>query len=149
MGLPRRAARGQAFPGQALNLTPAELALIERAQNAPTRLIRGQLRGLALTLLTVVVYLRQRKANYWPYLIPMAFMMVVTVVAMVINLEKYWMSGNVLLTFVADCIGNPPMNILKGTAAFKDGVEKLSDLREFLGELGRVECGGQPAGGVG
>ena len=58
----------------------------------------------ALTLLTVVVYLRQRKANYWPYLIPMAFMMVVTLTAMVINLEKYWTSGNLLLTFVAGCI---------------------------------------------
>ncbi len=32
----------QAFPGQALNLTSAELALIDRAANAPTRLIRGQ-----------------------------------------------------------------------------------------------------------
>ncbi len=58
----------------------------------------------ALTLLTVVVYLRQRGANYWPYLIPMAFMMVVTFTAMVIDLEKYWQSGNLLLTFVAGCI---------------------------------------------
>jgi carbon starvation protein len=58
----------------------------------------------ALTLLTVVVYLRQRKANYWPYLVPMAFMMVVTLTAMVIDLENYWKSGNLLLTFVAGCI---------------------------------------------
>ena len=80
-----------------INGQPAGLALW--ALFGSTNQILG-----ALTLLTVVVYLRQRKANYWPYLIPMAFMMVVTVVAMVINLEKYWASGNVLLTFVAASI---------------------------------------------
>ena len=58
----------------------------------------------ALTLLTVVVYLRQRGANYWPYLIPMAFMMIVTFVAMVIDLRTYWESGNVLLTMIAGSI---------------------------------------------
>ncbi|MCB1020109.1 MAG: carbon starvation protein A [Acidobacteria bacterium] len=58
----------------------------------------------ALTLLTVVVYLRRRGANYWPYFIPMAFMMVVTFTAMVIDLGNYWRSGNMLLTFVAACI---------------------------------------------
>ncbi|MEZ5392043.1 MAG: carbon starvation CstA 5TM domain-containing protein [Bryobacterales bacterium] len=52
----------------------------------------------ALTLLTVVVYLRRRGANYWPYFIPMAFMMVVTFTAMVIDLGNYWRSGNMLLT---------------------------------------------------
>lgn len=58
----------------------------------------------ALTLLTVVVYLRQRGSNYLPYLIPMAFMMVVTFVAMVIDLRKYWETGNVLLTMIAGSI---------------------------------------------
>jgi len=58
----------------------------------------------ALTLLTVVVYLRQRGSNYLPYLIPMAFMMVVTLVAMVIDLRKYWESGNLLLTLIAGSI---------------------------------------------
>ncbi len=58
----------------------------------------------ALTLLTVVVYLRQRGSNYLPYLIPMAFMMVVTFVAMVIDLRKYWESGNLLLTMIAGSI---------------------------------------------
>ena len=80
-----------------INGQPAGLALW--ALFGSTNQILG-----ALTLLTVVVYLRQRKSNYWPYLIPMAFMMVVTVVAMVINLEQYWTAGNVLLTFVAACI---------------------------------------------
>ncbi len=58
----------------------------------------------ALTLLTVVVYLRQRGSNYWPYLIPMAFMMVVTVVAMVLDLQKYWAAGNLLLSLIAGSI---------------------------------------------
>lgn len=58
----------------------------------------------ALTLLTVAIYLRQRKANYWPYLIPMAFMMIVTLTAMVIDLQRYWSDGNMLLLFVAASI---------------------------------------------
>ena len=58
----------------------------------------------ALTLLTVTIYLRQRRANFWPYFLPMAFMMVVTVTAMVIDLKRYWVNGNLLLTFVAACI---------------------------------------------
>ncbi len=57
-----------------------------------------------LTLLTVTVYLKQRSANYWPYFIPMVFMMVVTFTAMVIDLRRYWASGNMLLTFVAGVI---------------------------------------------
>ena len=58
----------------------------------------------ALTLLTVVVYLRQRGANYWPYFAPMAFMMVVTVVAMVLDLQRYWADGNILLPLVAGAV---------------------------------------------
>ncbi len=58
----------------------------------------------ALTLLTVTIYLRQRKANYWPYLIPMVFMMIVTFTAMVIDLRKYWGERNYLLLFVAGSI---------------------------------------------
>jgi len=80
-----------------INGQPAGLALW--ALFGSTNQILG-----ALTLLTVTVYLRQRKANYWPYLIPMAFMMVVTVVAMVINLRQYWGEENYLLLGVAACI---------------------------------------------
>jgi len=58
----------------------------------------------ALTLLTVTIYLKQRKANFWPTFVPMAFMMVVTLVAMVINLRTYWIGGQTLLVLVAGCI---------------------------------------------
>jgi hypothetical protein len=34
----------------------------------------------------------------------MAFMMLVTMTAMVIDLQNYWAAGNALLTFVAACI---------------------------------------------
>ena len=58
----------------------------------------------ALTLLTVTIYLKQRKANFWPTFVPMVFMMVVTLVAMVINLRTYWIGGQTLLVLVAGCI---------------------------------------------
>jgi carbon starvation protein len=57
-----------------------------------------------LTLLTVAVYLRQRGRNFWPYFIPMIFMMVVTLSAMILDLTKYWTDGNMLLTGVAGAI---------------------------------------------
>ena len=55
----------------------------------------------ALTLLTVTIYLRQRRSNYWYTAIPMAFMMVVTMTAMVIDLRRYWTEERILLMFVA------------------------------------------------
>jgi carbon starvation protein len=57
-----------------------------------------------LTLLAVTVYLRQKGWNYWYTLVPMVFMLVVTTIAMVIDLQRYWGQGNLLLTFVAACI---------------------------------------------
>jgi carbon starvation protein len=57
-----------------------------------------------LTLLAVTVYLRQKGWNYWYTFVPMAFMMLVTMTAMVIDLQNYWAAGNALLTFVAACI---------------------------------------------
>lgn len=57
-----------------------------------------------LTLLTIALYLKQRGRNYWPYLIPMVFMMVVTLTAMVSDLTKYWSAGNILLTSIAGVI---------------------------------------------
>ncbi len=58
----------------------------------------------ALTLLTVTVYLRQQGRNYWYTLLPMVFMMCVTVTAMVYNLQLYYDGGQILLTTVAACI---------------------------------------------
>ena len=57
-----------------------------------------------LTLLTVAIYLRQRGRNFWPYFIPMVFMMVVTLSAMALDLNQYWSNGNMLLTGVAGVI---------------------------------------------
>ncbi len=58
----------------------------------------------ALTLFTVTVYLRQQRRNYWYTLVPMIFMMCVTVTAMVYNLQLYYNGGQILLTTVAACI---------------------------------------------
>ena len=58
----------------------------------------------ALTLLTITIYLRQRGRNYRYTFFPMAFMLVVTLIAMVINLDKYWRGGQLLLAFVAASI---------------------------------------------
>ncbi|MCY4584931.1 MAG: carbon starvation protein A [Bryobacterales bacterium] len=55
----------------------------------------------ALTLLTISIYLRQRGRNYWYTAVPMAFMMVMTVTAMLLDLKKYASGGQLLLTFVA------------------------------------------------
>ncbi len=57
-----------------------------------------------LTLLTVTVYLRQKGWNYWFTLVPMVFMLVVTITAMVYNLWLYYSGGQFLLTFVASSI---------------------------------------------
>ena len=55
----------------------------------------------ALTLLAVTIYLRQKGRNYWYTLVPMAFMLTVTIVAMVIDIRKYFTGGQVLLLGVA------------------------------------------------
>lgn len=80
--------------------------------------INGQPAGLALwglfgstnqilgglTLLTISLYLRQKGWNYWYTLVPMAFMLVVTVVAMLQGLDTYWTEQNWLLFSVAAAI---------------------------------------------
>ncbi len=58
----------------------------------------------ALTLLTVTIYLRQRRSNYWYTAIPMAFMLTVTITAMIIDLRRYWTEERLLLMFVAASI---------------------------------------------
>ena len=58
----------------------------------------------ALTLLTVTVYLRQKGWNFWYTLVPMVFMLIVTLTAMVYNLWLYYSGGQFLLTFVATSI---------------------------------------------
>jgi carbon starvation protein len=55
----------------------------------------------ALTLLAVTIYLRQKGRNYVYTLAPMAFMLAVTIVAMVIDIRKYWANQQLLLWGVA------------------------------------------------
>lgn len=58
----------------------------------------------ALTLLAVTIYLRQKGRNYVYTLLPMAFMLTVTIVAMVLDIGKYWSGGQLLLWGVAASI---------------------------------------------
>ena len=58
----------------------------------------------ALTLLAVTIYLRQNRRNYVYTLLPMAFMLTVTIIAMVIDIRKYWTGGQLLLWGVATSI---------------------------------------------
>jgi len=53
-----------------------------------------------LTLLAVTLYLMQRKANYFVALVPMLFMLVTTIFAMVANVRTFYADGNRLLLAV-------------------------------------------------
>ncbi len=58
----------------------------------------------ALTLLAVTIYLRQKGGNYLYTLLPMVFMLTVTIIAMVLDIEKYLTGGQWLLLGVAGSI---------------------------------------------
>ena len=51
----------------------------------------------ALTLLAVTIYLRQKGRNYLYTFLPMAFMLTVTIVAMVLDIRRYLSGGQLLL----------------------------------------------------
>ena len=53
-----------------------------------------------LALLVVTLYLRQRGKNYWYTLLPMLFMIITTITAMIRQLREFMASGNILLTVV-------------------------------------------------
>jgi carbon starvation protein len=57
-----------------------------------------------LTLLTVTVYLKQKGWNYWYTLVPMVFMLIVTILAMAYNLRVYVNNGQTILTIVGGCV---------------------------------------------
>ncbi|MEJ2583364.1 MAG: carbon starvation CstA family protein, partial [Acidobacteriota bacterium] len=57
-----------------------------------------------LALLTVSLYLLQRRRFALPYLVPMVFMMVTTLVAMTTKLLSFWRDGNYTLLFVGGII---------------------------------------------
>ena len=58
----------------------------------------------ALTLLAVTIYLRQKGRNYLYTFLPMAFMLTVTIIAMVLDIQKYLGGGQLLLLGVAASI---------------------------------------------
>ena len=57
-----------------------------------------------LALLTVSLYLLQRRRMARPYLIPMVFMMITTLIAMSSKLISFWRDGNNTLLFVGGAI---------------------------------------------
>ena len=57
-----------------------------------------------LALLTVSLYLLQRRRFALPYLLPMIFMMVTTLIAMTTKLISFWRDGNNTLLFVGGAI---------------------------------------------
>jgi carbon starvation protein len=57
-----------------------------------------------LALLTVSLYLLQRRRFALPYLLPMVFMMVTTLIAMITKLISFWTDGNNTLLFVGGAI---------------------------------------------
>jgi carbon starvation protein len=57
-----------------------------------------------LALLTVSLYLLQRRRFALPYLLPMVFMMITTLVAMIIKLHSFWRNGNTTLLVVGGAI---------------------------------------------
>ena len=58
----------------------------------------------ALTLLAVTIYLRQKGRNYLYTFLPMAFMLTVTIIAMVLDIRKYMAGGQYLLLGIAASI---------------------------------------------
>ena len=57
-----------------------------------------------LALLTVSLYLLQRRRMALPFLVPMIFMMVTTLIAMSTKLLSFWRDGNTTLLFVGGAI---------------------------------------------
>jgi carbon starvation protein len=57
-----------------------------------------------LALLTVSLYLMQRRRFALPFLLPMVFMMITTLIAMTTKLLSFWRDGNSTLLFVGGAI---------------------------------------------
>jgi carbon starvation protein len=57
-----------------------------------------------LALLTVSLYLLQRRRFTLPYLVPMVFMMITTLIAMTTKLLSFWRAGNTTLLVVGGAI---------------------------------------------
>ena len=87
-----------------------------------------------LTLLTVTLYLLLRKRNYLYTLIPMIFMLVTTVVAMVLNVRLYFNQGNYLLLTVGGILLFLAVwLIIEGVVRFSRAREEvMTEAREAL-----------------
>ena len=57
-----------------------------------------------LTLLTVTLYLVQRKRNYWCTFVPMVFMLVTTVAAMAVSIRRFLEQENYLLLSIGSML---------------------------------------------
>jgi len=87
-----------------------------------------------LTLLTVTLYLYFRKKNYLYTAIPMVFMLVTTIVAMVANVRRFYDQGSYLLLFVgAIVLLLAVWLVVEGILRFTRGREDaVAGLREAL-----------------
>lgn len=57
-----------------------------------------------LGLLVATLYLLTRRRTIWYTFLPMLFMVVVTAVALVLNVRDFWKGGQVMLTVLGSCI---------------------------------------------
>jgi len=87
-----------------------------------------------LTLLTVTLYLYFRKKNYLYTAIPMVFMLVTTLVAMVINVRTFFNQGSYLLLAVGGVVLFLALwLIVEGVLRFTRGREEaVAELQEAL-----------------
>jgi carbon starvation protein len=74
----------------------------------------------ALTLMVLVLYFSAKKKPVLPLLIPMLFIMVITVVAMIAKLRQFLASENwLMLTLAAALLALQLWMVLEGVAAFR------------------------------
>jgi carbon starvation protein len=87
-----------------------------------------------LTLLTATIYLFLKKKNYYYTLVPMVFMIVTTLVAMVSNVRTFFLQGSYLLLVVAlSVLALALWLIAEGYLRFTRGREAaLAGLKEAL-----------------
>ena len=88
-----------------------------------------------LTLLTVTLYLYFRKKNYLYTAIPMVFMLVTTLAAMIINVVKFFNKGSYLLLAVGGIVLFLALwLVFEGILRFTRGREEaIAGVREVLG----------------
>ena len=88
-----------------------------------------------LTLLTVTLYLYFRKKNYLYTAIPMVFMLVTTLAAMIINVVQFFNQGSYLLLAVGAVVLFLALwLVFEGILRFTRGREEaIAGVREVLG----------------